>query len=177
MQSRLCPREYRVWLEYIRVVFLTAMLSASTFLCAADATEDYRLFFPLNPSLKASGVSPDATQEPPLSELVKTESSKERSTIEASNVKLNSKTKKSTGSGVFFSGVIRSENRTLLLVNDLPCLAIYRDGRNGNLETKEVVCAHVNQKLFSFKLQLYKKALLVFKNQKYSATLFVGQGI
>ena len=62
-------------------------------------------------------------------------------------------------------------------VNDLPCRIISVSALNKSIGPQGVVCVHTDKERYTYKLDLGEQALLVFKNKKYIASLFVGQGL
>jgi hypothetical protein len=146
-------------------LFSVLIITASQFSPADETPDDLRLFFLSNEKTSLQFRPEDADTTIDISIAKRTAP------------KLNPEMEQPRVSRLWFSGVVRNGNRIRLLVNDLPCEVVSDESSTLVRHSWGVRCGHINGKHYSLKLRTDKYALLVYRDRKYIATLFVGQSL
>ena len=149
----------------IRLFIYALLVAVSQFTQANEYHDDLRLFFLSNEDAESKKIKPIHKQV-----LTKLNAKDSGNVVDRSVVKRSPPK-------IWFTAVVRYGKSIQLLVNDLPCRIVLDDLLNQVKNSIGVECGHVNQKHYLLRHQSEKQALLIYKEGKYIATLFVGQSL
>ena len=151
--------------KLLRILILALVVAASHFSMANDFQEDLRLFFPSIEYSESKNIMPANKQLEKKINTIDTDEVVDRSMI------------KRSFPNIWFTAVVRNGKSIQLLVNDLPCQKVLDDSLSQMEKIVGVKCRHLNQKQYLLSHRTDNHALLIYKDGKYIATLFVGQSL
>lgn len=163
--NRPCNYKLCACRKYIQILISTLVVVVSQYSVANESQDDLRLFFPSNEHAESKNVSPAHKQ---VFTKIKTK--------DAGDVVDRSMVKRSLPK-IWFTAVVRNGKSIQLLVNDLPCQKVLEDLLSQVENSIGVKCRHLNQKQYLLRHRTDNHALLIYKDGKYIATLFVGQSL
>lgn len=154
-----------VSLRRINKSLFVLLIIISNFSHYAESSDDFQLFFAPNEQA-ALDVVPNGV-----------ESLINNSMRKPSAPELNVVIERPHARWLWFNGIVRSRNKIMLLVNDLPCEIIFDHVSNHPENSEPVSCKHVTQKNYSFNFLNDKQALRIYMRRQYIGTLLVGQSL
>jgi hypothetical protein len=163
--SRPCMIVINTYRKYIRVLISSLVVAVSQFSLANESHDDIRLFFPSSEHAESKTIKPGHKQV-----ITKFSTKGADDVIDRSMVKRSPPK-------IWFTAVVRNGKGIQLLVNDLPCRIVLNDSLSQVESSIGVKCGHINQKHYLLRHRSDNHSLLIYKDGKYIATLFVGQSL
>lgn len=163
--------------RYVTCIGFMLIVSALQLCFAEESNDELQLFFSANEQFDGQHRLPLQQPDSPGEALDKQDSAVAKlkrlpvTSVTSSGGVIRNKNR------IFLNGVVRTEQSLLPLINDLPCQAINLSNSNELEKIKHLDCDHIDSKDYVLKLRASDYGLLVYRHDKYLATLFVGQSL